>query len=154
MTKDDGLEKVLSGLPVKNYPAGETLLSAGTKSGRLLILRRGAAVVLKNGVEIAQVAEPGSVFGEIAALLDQPHTADVRTAANSEFYVADASLAGGEPALLHHVSQVLARRLVAVNGIVIDLKSKVKANQSPGTLNNLLAKLEHVLSVGGLSYET
>ena len=33
----------------------------------------------------------GLVFGEQAALLDQPHTADVRTLEQSEFYVADAS---------------------------------------------------------------
>jgi CRP-like cAMP-binding protein len=32
---------------------------------------------------------PGSVFGEQAVLLDQPHTADVRTLEQSEFYVAD-----------------------------------------------------------------
>jgi hypothetical protein len=32
------------------------------------------------------VNAPGSVFGELAVLLDQPHTADVRTLEQSEFY--------------------------------------------------------------------
>jgi CRP-like cAMP-binding protein len=30
--------------------------------------------VVKDGVQIASVSAPGSVFGELAVLLDQPHT--------------------------------------------------------------------------------
>jgi hypothetical protein len=37
------------------------------------------------------MAEPGVVFGEISALLDKPHTADVLTLAPSQFHVADAA---------------------------------------------------------------
>ena len=46
--------------------------------------------VIKDGERIANVSAPGSVFGDQAVLLDQPHTADVRTLEQSEFYVADA----------------------------------------------------------------
>jgi hypothetical protein len=38
--------------------------------------------VIKDGERIAEVSAPGSVFGEQAVLLDQPHTADVRTSSN------------------------------------------------------------------------
>jgi CRP/FNR family transcriptional regulator, cyclic AMP receptor protein len=38
------------------------------------------------------VMEPGAVFGELSALLNQPHTADVRTLEASEFRVAQADL--------------------------------------------------------------
>ena len=41
--------------------------------------------VVKDGEKIANVSAPGSVFGEQAALLDQPHTADVRTRNNLSF---------------------------------------------------------------------
>jgi CRP-like cAMP-binding protein len=74
--------------------AGEAVLTAGSTSGRLLILKRGAVVILKGSVEIAKVKEPGAVFGEISALLDQPHTADVRALEDSQFYIADAALFG------------------------------------------------------------
>src|SRR3974377_354528 len=46
--------------------------------------------VAKEGVEIARVTDPGAVFGEISALLDQPH-ADVRALTSSQFHVADAA---------------------------------------------------------------
>ena len=73
------LERRLAGLPVVKHPAREVVFSAGSQTGRLLFLRSGAVEVVKDGVHIANVSAPGSVFGEQAALLDQPHTADVRT---------------------------------------------------------------------------
>jgi putative tryptophan/tyrosine transport system substrate-binding protein len=44
-------------------------------------------VSIKGGIEIAKEAEPGAVFGEISALLDQPHAADVRILPNSGLIV-------------------------------------------------------------------
>src|SRR5260221_1947595 len=85
------VERRLAGLPVVKHRAGEVVLTAGSKTGGLLFLRRGTVEVVKDGVQIASVNAPGSVFGEQAVLLDQPHTADVRTLEQSEFYVADAS---------------------------------------------------------------
>ena len=72
------LEKILAVLPLTTYPAGETILKAGTKTGRLLILKTGSVAILKDSVEIARVAHAGAVIGELSALLDQPHTADRR----------------------------------------------------------------------------
>ena len=86
------LEKFVTMLPLESYMAGEAILIAGSKTGRLLFLKSGAVVILKNSVEIATVREPGAVLGEISALLDRPHTAGVRALESSEFYIADASL--------------------------------------------------------------
>ena len=83
-------ERRLADLPVVKHPAHEVVLTAGSKTGRLLFLKSGAVEVIKDGVQIANVSAPGSVFGDQAVLLDQPHTADVRTVEQSEFYVADA----------------------------------------------------------------
>jgi CRP-like cAMP-binding protein len=65
----------IAALPLATYQAGETVLAAGTKTGRLLILRKGAVTIEKEGTEIAKVTKPGAVFGELSALLNQPHTA-------------------------------------------------------------------------------
>jgi hypothetical protein len=65
-------------------------LTAGSKSGRLLIHKTGAVAILKNSIEIARVEEPRTVLGEISALLEKPHTADVRALEDSQFHVADA----------------------------------------------------------------
>ncbi|MGC2012396.1 MAG: cyclic nucleotide-binding domain-containing protein, partial [Pseudolabrys sp.] len=91
-------ERRLAGLPIVKHPASQVVLTAGSKTGRLLFLRSGAVEVIKDGEKIAQVSAPGSVFGEQAILLDQPHTADVRTLEQSEFYVADAqTMLAGDP---------------------------------------------------------
>ena len=84
-------QRKLAGFPIATYQAGEIVLAAASTTGRLLILKKGVVAVLKEGVEISTVREPGAVFGEISALLDQPHTADVRALATSQFYVADAA---------------------------------------------------------------
>ena len=84
------LQHRITTMPLTTYQPGETVLAAGTKTGRLLILKKGAVTIRKNGTMIAEVTEPGAVFGELSALLNQPHTADVRTLEASEFRVAHA----------------------------------------------------------------
>ena len=67
------------------------MLAAGSRTGQLLILSKGAVAIVKDATEIAKVTEPGAVFGELSALLDQPHTADVRALEPSQFHVANAA---------------------------------------------------------------
>src|SRR5215467_16282927 len=81
----------LSGLPLVTYQPGETVIVDGSTTGRLLILKKGNVAVVKEDTEIATVAEPGAVFGELSVLLDQPHTADVHALEASQFHVADAA---------------------------------------------------------------
>ena len=78
-------QKRLEALPLVTFKAGETVLAAGSRTGRLLILKTGKVSIVKEGIEIAKVAEPGAVFGEISALLDQPHAADVCALEASQF---------------------------------------------------------------------
>jgi CRP/FNR family cyclic AMP-dependent transcriptional regulator len=65
----------LATLALVTYQPGETVIVDGSRSGRLLILRKGTVAIMKGDTEIAKVAEPGAVFGELSVLLDQPHTA-------------------------------------------------------------------------------
>jgi len=67
-------QRKLATLPVVTYQAGETVLSAASTTGQLLILKEGAVSVIKEGLEIATVTEAGAVFGELSVLLDRPHT--------------------------------------------------------------------------------
>jgi CRP/FNR family cyclic AMP-dependent transcriptional regulator len=118
-------EKFLAVLPLATYGAGETILKAGSKTGRLLILKSGAVVILKNSIEIATVDEPGAVFGEISALLDQPHSADVRTLEDSQFRVADAAQLANNPNAILYIAKNLARRLVAADDILVQLRKEL-----------------------------
>ncbi len=141
-------EKTLAVLPLANYRAGETILEAGSKTARLLFLKSGAVAILKDSVEIARVEQPGAVIGEISALLDRPHTADVRALEDSQFYVADAAMFGKNPIAVLYVAKILARRLIAADEGLLELKK-----QSPSALNKMIAKIEEILRVGGTSFD-
>ncbi|MGA8615475.1 MAG: cyclic nucleotide-binding domain-containing protein [Xanthobacteraceae bacterium] len=154
MGADDAFEKILATLPLATYRAGETILTAGSKSGRLLILKKGAVVILNDSIEIARVKEPGAVFGELSALLDQPHTADVRALEDSQFHLADAALPGKDLVALLHIAKILAGRIVEANRNVVELKKQIQAVGSPSALSKLIQKIEEVLSVGGASFES
>jgi CRP/FNR family transcriptional regulator, cyclic AMP receptor protein len=144
------LERRLAGLPVVKHPARELVLTAGSESGKLLFLRSGAVEVVKEGVRIANVSAPGSVFGEQSALLSQPHSADVRTVEQSEFYVADASaILGGDPTIALYVAAILARRLDAANRTVIELKLQLQAGEPPSVIGRTVEKVEELLSYTG-----
>src|SRR5215475_4395789 len=104
-----------SDLPIATYRADELVLAAGSRTGQLLFLKEGVVAVVRQGTQIALVDEPGAVFGEISALLDRPHTADVRALKPSQFYTADAALLGRSAAVLFHIAKVLAQRLDRAN---------------------------------------
>jgi CRP/FNR family cyclic AMP-dependent transcriptional regulator len=145
-------QKRLATLPLVTYQAGETILADGSRSGRLLILRTGAVAIVKEAIEIAKVAAPGAVFGEMSALLDQPHTADVRALETSQFHIANAAdlLAQDSVALLY-VAEVLARRLDGANRALIELKNQLQAGQPRSVINKTVEKVEEMLGAGGAS---
>src|SRR5947209_1607850 len=122
-------QKRLGALPLETYKIGETVLAAGSKTGRLLILKKGTVTIVKGAIAIAKVTEPGAVFGELSALLDQPHTADVHATEPSQFHVADAALLMQDPIVLLYVAGLLARRLDGANLAVIKLKNQLQTDQ-------------------------
>ena len=143
-------QKKLATLPLATYQAGETALSATSTTGRLLILKEGAVIVVKEGVEIASVVEPGAVFGELSVLLNQPHTADVRAVTASQFYVADAAtLLTSDPTALLYVATVLAQRLDSANRSLLELKRQVQAGESRDVIGRTVEKIEGLLGETG-----
>jgi CRP/FNR family transcriptional regulator, cyclic AMP receptor protein len=125
----------------------EIVLTAGSKTGGLLFLKSGAVEVVKDGVQIASVSTPGSVFGEQAVLLDQPHTADVRTLEQSEFYVADApAMFAGDPTVALYVAAILARRLDAGNRSLIEVKRQLQAREPLSVIGKTVEKVEELLN--------
>jgi CRP-like cAMP-binding protein len=144
------LERRLARLPVVTHRAREVVLTAGSKTGELLFLKSGAVEVVKDGVQIASVSAPGSVFGELAVLLDQPHTADVRTLEQSEFYVADGSaILASDPTVALYVAAILARRLDAANRWLVAVKRQVQTGELPSVIGKAVEKVEELLSYGG-----
>ena len=75
------------------------------------------------------MSEPGAVFGEISALLDQPHSADVRAVETSQFHVGNAA-ALQDLATLYCVAAVLARRLDGANQALVELKNQIESGRA------------------------
>ncbi len=145
-------QKRLDALSLATYAAGETVLEAGTKTGRLLILKSGAVRIMKGDIEFAQVSEPGAVFGELSALLNEPHSADVIAVETSQFHVADAATLLQDPAALGYVTVVLARRIDSANQALLELKLMLQAGEPVGLIDAALDKIEGVLGAVGSGF--
>jgi CRP-like cAMP-binding protein len=146
-------QKSLADLPIVTFQAGETVIAGGSKTGRLLILRKGTVAILKDETEIARVAEPGAVFGELSILLNQPHTADVCAVESSQFHVADATeLLAKNPIAVLYVATVLAQRLVGANHALIQLKSEIRTGEPRNVVAKTVRRMEGLLTVGSLVY--
>ena len=119
-----GIIARLASLPTTRYAEGEIVIAAASTTGRLLFLADGAVEVVKNDVRIARVAE----FGEMSALLGQPHSADVRTLVPSTFHVIEDGKAflDAEPGAALHVAVILAQRLDALNRYLVDVRHQFR----------------------------
>jgi CRP/FNR family transcriptional regulator, cyclic AMP receptor protein len=109
--ENDASHNTIAALPIVTYQAGETVIAYGSRTDQLLILKKGAVAIVKEDIEIARVSEPGAVFGELSALLDQPNKVDVRAVQTSQFYVADAAILLVQDPIAAHVTITLARQV-------------------------------------------
>jgi CRP/FNR family transcriptional regulator, cyclic AMP receptor protein len=144
----------LTTLPVSTFQPREIVIAAGSTTGRLFVLRHGAVEIIRDGVQIARVSEAGTVFGELAVLLDKPHTADVRALERSEFNVADAeTLLSENPTALLYLAKLLAGRLDSANTALLDVKRQVATSKPHEIIAKSVAKVEEVLnSADGRQY--
>jgi CRP/FNR family transcriptional regulator, cyclic AMP receptor protein len=143
-------EARLADLPIMKYQAGETVLTAGSATGRLLVLKSGTVEVIKDGEQIAKVSTPGAVFGELAVLLDQPHTADVRALEEAELHAAEAStLLAGDPTVALYVAAILAERLDGANRALVEVKRQLRAGEPRSVIGRTVEKVEELLSYSG-----
>jgi CRP/FNR family transcriptional regulator, cyclic AMP receptor protein len=139
-------QDTLAALPIVTYEAGETVIADGSRTSRLLILKKGNVAIVKEGHEIARVAEPGAVFGELSVLLDQPHGADVRALETSEFRIADATtLLTQNPIAVLYVATMLAHRLNGANRALIQLKQQLLNGEPPNEVAKTVSKMEGFL---------
>jgi CRP/FNR family transcriptional regulator, cyclic AMP receptor protein len=82
-----------------------------------------------------------AVFGEQAVLLDQPHTADVRSDAPA--------ILAGDPTVALYVAAILARRLDAANRWLVAVKRQLLTGEPPSVIGKAVEKVEELLSYGG-----
>jgi CRP/FNR family cyclic AMP-dependent transcriptional regulator len=108
----------------RKVPEGTLVIHEGGKTGHLFVLLQGKLEVIKGDSIVAVLTEPGAMLGEMSVLLDQPHTATVRAAADSTIYEFSdgASCLREQPVLALLIARLLAQRLNVANTYLADLK--------------------------------
>jgi CRP-like cAMP-binding protein len=90
------------------------------------------------------VAEPGAVFGEMAALRGKPHSADVVATRRSSFFIVSraASFLRRESLIALYIAVVQARRLDAANSSVIAVRRQLARRGQPN--GEFIAALDEI----------
>jgi len=103
---------------------GETLIEEGVRADRLYVLKYGAFEVVRDGVRVVLIKEPGAFLGEISAVLASVPTASVVATQDSAVHVVDDASAAvrTQPELTYAIARLLARRLSAVTAYLVDIK--------------------------------
>ena len=136
---------LLRGHEVRRFDPGQVVVQQGAKTGQLYFLIEGAVEVLKGDVPVAVASEPGVVFGEMAALLGDAHTATVRAVKPCAFYCVEHAreFLQESPPICLHVCELLARRLDALNRYLVDVKHQFEGHDHIGMVDEVLEALLH-----------
>jgi len=128
-------------LPLMRIARGESLLEEAVRTSRLYVLKSGAFEVVRNGVRVVLISEPGAFLGEIAAVLGSAPTASVVATQDSTVHVVEDAPAyvQAHPQFTYAIAQLLARRLTAVTSYLVDIKRQYADS------NTHLALMDQVL---------
>jgi CRP/FNR family cyclic AMP-dependent transcriptional regulator len=132
------------GYPQWRIPAGATLIEESAVNDRLYVLRSGSFEVVRNGVRVVLIDEPGAFLGEISAVLGTAASAQVVAVCDSEVHVIERAAAAvqRDPRLTLAIAQLLARRLQAVTAYLVDIKRQYAgADTHLALMDQVLAKL-------------
>ncbi|MBI1373036.1 MAG: cyclic nucleotide-binding domain-containing protein [Phycisphaera sp.] len=117
------LDKLQEKMPIKELQPGEVLLEQDQNTGKVYILIDGTVEILRDGVQITTVDQPGAPFGEISALINTPHTATVKALTPvMAIEVDDFRPQTAEyPELPLYLAETLANRLIETNKCLAEL---------------------------------
>jgi CRP-like cAMP-binding protein len=130
---------------VRRFDVGEFVIRQGETTEILYFLIEGAVEVLKDDVRVAAASQSGLIFGEMAVLLGVPHTASVRAVKPCSFYLVEQprEFLKSSSDLCLHVSELLARRLDALNKYLVNVKHQYEGHDHIGMVDDVLEALMH-----------
>lgn len=137
---------LLQTLPAIACVPGQVVIAEGRPVAGLYFLESGEVEVIKGGSVIAEVFEPGAVFGDMAYLLGSAPTATVRALTPCVFrQVADPrEFFRLNPDVALHMARILARRLDSLNRYLVDIKQQFKDRSDHlGMIDEVLDALMH-----------
>ena len=127
MDDDGSMRAVLAycgDFPLVTFQPGDVLIAEGPPSNLMFVLVSGEIEVLRGDTQVADIGEPGAIFGEIAALLASNHTATVRAVTTATVHRIDNArvLLRSNNQIAFHVAANLARRLTDATSYLADMK--------------------------------
>jgi CRP-like cAMP-binding protein len=137
---------VAAGLPEQRFAPGDVLLAEGGQDRKLFVLTQGEVEVLKGDTQVNTQSEPGSIFGELAVLLDVPHTATVRAVTPCRVLIVEdgAGFLRSHPDMAFHLARLLARKLNTITTYLVDLKRQFEdQGDHLGMVDEVLESLLH-----------
>jgi len=132
------------GREAHTFRPGHVLIKEGAQEGKLFVLIDGQVEVLRKDTQVSYVNEPGSIFGEMSALLDMPASATVKALSTVKAYVIDDTLGflGSQPEIALYVATLLARRLYYTTSYLVDLQQQAEGKREDLDLvDKILAQL-------------
>lgn len=139
------------GLKTQTFPSGKVMLPEGERLGKLLVLVEGQVEVIRERTQVTHIDEPGSIFGEMAVLLDMPHSATVKALSDVVVYeIPDAlTFLDGHPEFSLHIATMLARRLYYTTSYLVDLQQQAAGKrQDLDLVDQILASLAENTDTG------
>ena len=132
------------GREARLFRPGDVLVAEGEQEGRLFVLIEGQVEVLRKDTQVSYIDEPGSIFGEMSALLDMPTSATVKALSDTQAYVIEDAISFmmSDPAIAIEVATLLARRLYYTTSYLVDLQQQAAGKREDLDLvDRILAKL-------------
>jgi CRP/FNR family transcriptional regulator, cyclic AMP receptor protein len=130
-------------LPEHTFEPGHVVLTEGSHGSMLWVLVSGALRIIRHGITVNTVTASGSVLGEMAVLLEQPHSATVETTEATVLrYAEDGSaLLDGEPEFTRLIAVGLAERLSFVTTYLADLQHQYGDAPGLAMIPDVIAQL-------------
>ena len=128
------------------FEPGEKLLREGAAADRMFVLIEGEVAVSKGSVEVAVDRKPGSLFGEMSALLETAYSASVVAVTPVRAYLVEDPIdfMTRRPGLAIHAARLLAQRLHDATTYLADLKVQFEDRSDHlGMVDQVLDALMH-----------
>ena len=110
---------------LKTFAPGQPIIAEGVHEAGLYILQSGVVEIWKNGLKVAEISEPGTFFGEIAAILNQPRSCTVKAQSECDILVLQETI----DHIIEHNPRLARRLLEAMAERVVKATADLAASQ-------------------------